>query len=287
MPDPLSFVRITGRRRALIHPDHQFQLKGCTADAYGMANFLLINLGFAPDDVRVITDENPWNLPTKENILEAMRALVYDAQPQDSFFFYFSGHGIQIKDIDADESDGLDECSLLCLSVGCLTHVISPGICAMNYVGDDPCPNPDTPGLIVDDIMHEIMVRSLPPQCRLTAIFDSCHSGTALDLPYIYDSKGAVKPFGYMDGPWVLQQKASSAYVVSLSGSKDNQEALETNHGGALKWAFIECMKNFDNTLTYKELIRGVREHMKRHGFPQRPQLSSSHEIDTNIRFIV
>jgi hypothetical protein len=48
--------------------------------------------------------------------------------------------------------------------------------------------------------MHKIMVRSLPPQCRLTAIFDvsqvnnvmawqhtndcpqSCHSGTALGL---------------------------------------------------------------------------------------------------------
>ena len=69
MPDPLSFVRITGRRRALIvrdqrnpiarglrvsfplkiginytqHPDPQFQLKGCTADAYGMTSFLLCN----------------------------------------------------------------------------------------------------------------------------------------------------------------------------------------------------------------------------------------------------
>ena len=31
-----------------------------------------------------------------------------------------------------------------------------------------------------------------------------------------YDSKGAVKPFGYMDGPWVLQQKASYAHVVSI-----------------------------------------------------------------------
>jgi len=29
----------------------------------------LVNLGFAPDDVHVITDENPWNLPTKENIV--------------------------------------------------------------------------------------------------------------------------------------------------------------------------------------------------------------------------
>lgn len=68
-----------------------------------------------------------------------------------------------------------------------------------------------------------------------------------------YDSNGAVKPFGYMDGPWVLQEKASYANVVSivsldqrlsrviflqvsLSGSKDNQEALETKRGGALKW---------------------------------------------------
>lgn len=165
--------------------------------------------------------------------------------------------------------------------------------------------------------MHEIMVKPLPPKCRLTAIFDvsqgqqydmvwqhaddvrtpqSCHSGTALglssfdapgfmiltccieDLPYLvctpllitapslldvfrmqYDSHGEVKPFGYMDGPWVLQQKASNADVVrivfsnerlprvvfpqvSLSGSKDNQEALETDKGGALKWVGLVQM---------------------------------------------
>ena len=55
-------------------------------DAYGMANFLcgttfiqhnavfsLISLldymGFAHDDIRIMTDESPWNLPTKENIV--------------------------------------------------------------------------------------------------------------------------------------------------------------------------------------------------------------------------
>jgi hypothetical protein len=65
----------------------------------------LANLGFARDDIRVMTDENPWDLPTKENIvsrlcemsllslldfvqLGGMRALVYDAQPEDTFFFY-------------------------------------------------------------------------------------------------------------------------------------------------------------------------------------------------------
>lgn len=31
---------------------------------------------------------------------------------------------------------------------------LSLGICAMDYVGDDPSPNPDTPGIIVDDVSY-------------------------------------------------------------------------------------------------------------------------------------
>ena len=48
-------------------------------------------------------------------------------------------------------------------------------------------------GHIVDDEMHRIMVRTLQPGVRLTAIFDSCHSGSALDLPYIYSTQGVLK----------------------------------------------------------------------------------------------
>lgn len=41
--------------------------------------------------------------------------------------------------------------------------------------------------------MHRILVTPLTPGVRLTAIFDSCHSGTALDLPYIYSTQGVLK----------------------------------------------------------------------------------------------
>jgi hypothetical protein len=34
-----------------------------------MANFLCDKLDFKPDDVRVITDKNPQDLPTKQNIV--------------------------------------------------------------------------------------------------------------------------------------------------------------------------------------------------------------------------
>ncbi len=48
-------------------------------------------------------------------------------------------------------------------------------------------------GHVTDDEMHRIMVQPLIAGVRLTAIFDSCHSGTALDLPYIYSTQGILK----------------------------------------------------------------------------------------------
>ena len=43
-------------------------------------------------------------------------------------------------------------------------------------------------GEIIDDQLHDLLVRPLPPGCRLTAIFDSCHSATVMDLPYVVSS---------------------------------------------------------------------------------------------------
>ncbi|KAI0273268.1 peptidase C14, caspase domain-containing protein [Russula aff. rugulosa BPL654] len=264
-------------RRALIigvnyssHQDLSFRLKHCVKDAYNMANFLRDNLGFTYDDVRVMTDDNQTDLPTKENILGAMKTLVDGAQPNDSLFFYFSGHATQIKDLDGDEADGLDEC-----------------ICAMDYIGDDPSPNSDTTGIIVDDIMHDLMVKPLPFRCRLTALFECAHSATLLDLPYLYDSNGVFKPLKHPDALRVLLEKASHADVVSLGACKDNRDAYETPLGGPLRCAFIDCMNAFDNTLTLNQLIRSVRDYMKSHRLRQKPQLSSSHEIDADIPFIV
>ena len=48
-------------------------------------------------------------------------------------------------------------------------------------------------GHIVDDQMHDMLVKPLQPGVRLTAIFDSCHSGSALDLPYIYSTQDVLK----------------------------------------------------------------------------------------------
>jgi len=51
-------------------------------------------------------------------------------------------------------------------------------------------------GEIIDDDLHNLLVKPLPKGVRLTAIFDSCHSGTALDLPYIYKASGDYSASG-------------------------------------------------------------------------------------------
>ncbi len=41
-------------------------------------------------------------------------------------------------------------------------------------------------GLILDDDLFEILVKPLPKDAHLVCIFDCCHSGTVLDLPYLF-----------------------------------------------------------------------------------------------------
>ncbi|KAK3320051.1 caspase domain-containing protein [Cercophora scortea] len=168
-----QYSQCTGRRKALLIGINYFgqrgQLRGCINDVRNMSGYLVENFGYKREDMVILTDDqqNPMSQPTKQNILRAMHWLVKDARPDDSLFFHYSGHGGQTKDLDGDEEDGFDE-------------VIYP--VDFRQVGH-----------ITDDEMHRIMVRPLQSGVRLTAIFDSCHSGTALDLPYIYSTQGILK----------------------------------------------------------------------------------------------
>lgn len=150
-----------------------------------------------------------------------------------------TGHGGQTKDLDGDEDDGYDE-------------VIYPVDFKQR-------------GHIVDDQIHAICVAPLQPGVRLTSIFDSCHSGSVLDLPYVYSTKGALKEpnlmkeagqgllgaaMSYARGDVggmlkglmslgkqamngdkayekTMRTKTSPADVISWSGSKDDQTSAD------------------------------------------------------------
>lgn len=89
--------------------------------------------GFKNEDVVLLTDDTTErrHLPTRQNLINAMRWLVRSAKCNDSLFFHCSfffflhicvfliildsGHGGQVEDKDGDEVDGFDEGSLWAL----------------------------------------------------------------------------------------------------------------------------------------------------------------------------
>ena len=73
-----------------------------------MSTFLNEKYGYRREDMVILTDDqkNPMSIPNKANILRAKQWLVKDAQPNDSLFIHFSGHGGRTPDLDGDEEDG-------------------------------------------------------------------------------------------------------------------------------------------------------------------------------------
>ncbi|KAL2008211.1 hypothetical protein VTN00DRAFT_8193 [Thermoascus crustaceus] len=302
-----QYSACTGRRRALLiginYIGQPNQLKGCVNDVAAVSTFLNQRYGYRREDMVILTDDqaNPLSQPTKANIIRAMHWLVHDAQPNDSLFFHFSGHGGRTPDMDGDEDDGFDD-------------VIYP----VDY---------KVAGHIVDDEMHDIMVCPLRPGVRLTAIMDSCHSGTALDLPYIYSTQGVLKEpnlakeaaldlfsvftayekgdlgsaastaIGFFKKATIgnsarertMMTKTSPADVVMFSGSKDTQTSADTFQGGAargaLSWAFTEALTKAPQQ-SYLQLLNSIRSELEGK-YTQKPQLSCSHPLDVNLLFVM
>ncbi|KAJ7617041.1 caspase domain-containing protein [Roridomyces roridus] len=273
LPQPSSIPRISCTQSARVvdvrsvwiginYQGQSHELRGCINDAKHVFSFL-VRRGYHPEDIVVLTDDspNPRGRPTRQNIIDAMHWLVQGARTHDALFFHYSGHGGQTPDLDGDEPDGYDE-------------TIYP----VDY---------KRAGHIVDDEMHNIMVKPLPEGCRLTAVFDSCHSGTVLDLPYMYDHHGRLK--GVQVTGRALVRKTTHADVISLSGCKDGQTSADTFADGmavgAASHAFIKAFEMHPNQ-SYREIMRNIRVILNPK-FSQKPQLGSSHPIDTGLKFIM
>lgn len=296
-----------GRRKALLIGVNYFgqrgQLRGCINDVKNMSNYLNGFFGYKREDMVILTDDqqNPMSQPTKANILRAMHWLVKDARPNDSLFFHYSGHGGQTKDLDGDEDDGYDE-------------VIYP----VDF---------RTAGHIVDDEMHRVMVAPLQPGVRLTAIFDSCHSGSALDLPYIYSTQGVLKEpnlakeagqgllgivgaYARKDiGGMIttagklfkqvtsgdetfkknLRTKTSPADVIMWSGSKDSQTSADASIAGEATGAMSWAFVTALKKNPNQSYVQLLNSIRDelQGKYQQKPQLSCSHPLNVDLLYVM
>jgi len=293
-PEVFQPISNTGRKKALLVGinylrDPQSRLKGAINDALNMKRILIERYGFHEDPTSMVllTDDqqDPWKQPTRSNITTAMQWLAADAQPGDSLFFHYSGHGSQVtdrsiivRDTSGDEEDGLDET-----------------ICPVDY---------RTAGQIVDDDIWDLIVKPLPSGCRLTALMDCCHSGTGMDLPYVFTATGTLSTSAHMSysGRGGLfgrhkpkahapnNSRESRADAVLFSGCRDDQTSADTtigfSSGGAMTNAFIAAITKYPNS-TYIQLLYSMRSYMLsgNKAFTQIPQLSSGRLMDMNQPF--
>lgn len=152
------------------------ELQGCHNDVMQMTRFFAAK-GYNEAFMKLLLDDGKHEPPTLANIVNGMSWLVQDAKQGDTLLFHYSGHGTSIADQDGDEDDGLDE-----------------ALVPMDYA---------RAGLLRDDDIYKILIQRLPEGVKLVCICDCCHSGTIMDLPYIFSvdeaevkSKVQLKKFG-------------------------------------------------------------------------------------------
>ena len=114
-------------------------------------------------------------------------------------------------------------------------------------------------------------------------MFDSCFSGTMLDLRYQYmDSLNYDK---YTEND---KQAVTVGNVFMISGCTDNQTSADAvfnnKANGAMTWSLLESLKQKPND-SWRELVKNMRDLLKTSEFTQIPQFSSGSfvNIDTSV----
>jgi len=250
---------MTGRKKAFLvgvnYPGQKAELRGCVNDVHTWSEVLTSMYGFEENDMLKLTDDqsDPRKQPTLANIRSGLRWLVAGAQPGDVLFWQYSGHGAQKASKSQNEADGMDE--VLCPTDYCQA------------------------GYLVDDEIFDTVVVPLESGVKLTIILDCCHSGTAVDLPFIWNEGGSWEEVG------------GTAYtagdVQMFSGCEDDQCSMDASRhgrfGGAMTCSLTEAIKEGVDR-SYPELLGRLREILVERGFEQVPRLSSSQSFDTDGR---
>lgn len=286
------------KRRALLVGIKGDSLKGSHNDVDDTKALLIEVHKWKADEIMVLKDDDDLNsplYPVRQTVIDHLFILVHNARPGDRLFIQFSGHGAQIEDMDGDETDKLDE--VICCADG---------------------------EIIVDDQLHDILVKPLPKGCRLTALFDCCTSGTGLDLvatpgvtpgatpstsPFLkvrdlqpegfatgvldlshtFESTEDVRDGGAIESSPMVKKRSVESDVIMWAACLDSTDSHEVvtedgRYKGAMSHAFHECIR-YRPEQSYRNLKSAIMAMFKKWNVPQQPQLTSSHKLDQDALF--
>ena len=226
-------------------------LNGCINDAKSIETYLKEQ---NYTNIKILTDETAIK-PTRENILNEIKTLLETSNENDTLFIYYSGHGSNTVDRNGDELDGYDE-------------LIVP--LDFKYIKDDE--------------LKTLINTYGKTKTNVIALFDSCNSGTALDLKY-----QILEKVNYDDITENTNTAETNCNAFLLSGCRDNQVSLETfinnKQQGAMTWSFLETVRN-NKQISWRNLVKKMRELLKPQS-DQIPQLSSGRLFNPDSDFIL
>jgi hypothetical protein len=228
----------------------QNELKGCINDANSIKERISTK-GF--NNITLMTDFTSKKA-TNANILEEFKNLLANSQEGDLLFFLYSGHGTYLIDKNNDETTGYDQC-------------IVP--CDLN--------------IITDDELKTLIQTYLKPNVTLFAMFDSCFSGSVLDLKYQY-----MDSLNYDNYSENNKELETNGNVFMISGCTDYQTSadafINNKATGAMTWSLLEALKQNPNS-SWRELVKKMRDLLKTSQMTQIPQFSSGtfENIDAQV----
>ncbi|KAF8207963.1 caspase domain-containing protein [Mycena galopus ATCC 62051] len=181
-PSSTSIPHCTGQKKALLIAVSKAkgydELNSAHSDVYKMRDLLLGRYDYTENQITILVDDGIKGhvQPTRDNILGAIHEFVKDVKEGDQLCFHYCGHSIQISSRSMSEEDGKDECLV-----------------------------PLDGRIIVDNELHQALVRPLPSGSHLVAILDTCHSGSLLDLKHYRCNRVLV--------PWIWRGKRNSEEI--------------------------------------------------------------------------
>lgn len=225
-------------------------LAGCLNDLEGMRQLIITKFGFASNDIVVLTNSQA----TRTAILSNIENQLLDSPvPGDIALFFFAGHGSQRRNVASDEPDKLDE----------------------TIVPADACYGVED---IRDKELRRIFNAIIDKKILLTAIFDSCHSGSVARPTSSTLYRYATPAEGQINDSSDYGPVPELRGAVILAACQEDELAGELSYANQAHGAFTAAILQVTSATNYDcanlpgvDLCRGIKR-----WFEDRKQMSSN-----------
>lgn len=230
--------------------------RGCIDDVQNIYQVLTRVYGYLPQNIVVLRDDDPKNLPTKANILAKLQALVASSTTMEEIWFHYSGHGTQISQVCANTHRPSMEDAIVPIDVISRSGAIN------------------VQNLIMADQLHAY-ARQVAASCRAIWLFDSCHSGTICELPYKFDFTNRALALTSSSSLAIpCQQFYMMSGCTDLGTSANIYLQVMNEYVGAFTTILILTLQMYNYAVDIKTLYEEVCLELTQNGFSQHPWLS-------------